>query len=360
MTRPCGRRVALAGRMPHIPTMHVLPPKPESWVRVGPNGLYVEPGGFHVDPTRPVDRAVVTHGHADHARPNNHAVLATPETLAIMRVRFGQEAGGELQPLGLGETMRIGDVDVRLMPAGHVLGSAQVVLEYHGSRVVVSGDYKRGADPTCAPFEPVGCDAFITEATFGLPVFRHPTPEHEIGRLLHSLALFPERAHVVGTYALGKCQRVLALLRRAGHDAPIYLHGALQKLCDLYEAHGVALGTLRPVAGTTKAELAGKIVLAPPSAIADRWSRRLPDPVVAAASGWMRVRQRARQRGVELPLIISDHADWDELCTTLEEVDAPEVWVTHGREEALVHQAGLQGRRARALAMIGFEEDDGG
>ncbi len=344
--------------MAHIGPMNAMPPKPESWVRVGPNGLYVEPGGFHVDPTRPVDRAVVTHGHADHARPNNKAVLATPETLAIMRVRYGEEAGGSLQPLALGETLRIGDVDVRLAPAGHVLGSAQVVLEYRGSRVVVSGDYKRGADPTCAPFEPVRCDAFITEATFGLPVFRHPTPGHEIGRLLHSLDLFPERAHLVGTYALGKCQRVLALLRQAGHDAPIYLHGALQNLCDLYEAHGVALGDLRPVAGTGKAELAGKIVLAPPSAIADRWSRRMPDPVVAAASGWMRVRQRAKQRGVELPLIISDHADWDELCATLEEVDAPEVWVTHGREEALVHQAGLQGRRARALAMVGYEEDD--
>ena len=339
--------------------MHASPPKPESWVRVGPNGLYVEPGGFHVDPTRPVDRAVVTHGHADHARPNNRAVLATPETLAIMRVRYGEEAGRSLQPLGLGETKRVGDVDVRLVPAGHVLGSAQVVLEYRGSRVVVSGDYKRCPDPTCAPFEPVGCDAFITEATFGLPVFRHPPPEHEIGRLLHSLSLFPERAHLVGTYGLGKCQRVLALLRQAGHDAPVYLHGALQNLCDLYEAHGVPLGDLRPVAGTQKAELAGRIVLAPPSAIADRWSRRMPDPVVVAASGWMRVRQRAKQRGVELPLIISDHADWGELCGTLEEVDAPEVWVTHGREEALVHQAGLQGRRARALAMVGFEEDDG-
>lgn len=339
--------------------MQGSPPKPESWVRVGPNGLFVEPGGFHVDPSRAVDRAVITHGHADHARPNNRSVLATPETLAIMRVRYGEEAGGALQPLGLGDTIRIGEVDVRLVPAGHVLGSAQVVLTYRGSRVVVSGDYKRGADPTCLPFEPVPCDVFITEATFGLPVFRHPPPEREIGKLLHSLALFPERAHVVGTYGLGKCQRVLALLRQAGHDAPIYLHGALRNLCDLYEAHGVALGDLRPVAGAEKAEMAGRIVLAPPSAIADRWSRRLPDPVVAAASGWMRVRQRAKQRGVELPLIISDHADWDELTATLEEVDAPEIWVTHGREEALVHQAGLQGRRARALAMVGFEEDDG-
>lgn len=340
--------------------MQGMVPKPESWVRVGPNGLFVEPGGFHVDPTRAVDRAVITHGHADHARPNNGSVLATPETLAIMRVRYGEAAGGSLQALALGETIRIGAVDVSLAPAGHVLGSAQVVLTYRGSRVVVSGDYKRGPDPTCAPFEVVPCDVFITEATFGLPVFRHPPPEREIKKLLHSLALFPERCHVVGTYGLGKCQRVLALLRQAGHDAPVYLHGALQNLCELYEAQGVALGALRPVADTPKPELAGKIVLVPPSAVADRWSRRLPDPVVVAASGWMRVRQRARQRGVELPLIISDHADWDELTATMEEVDAPEVWVTHGREEALVHQAGLQGRRGRALAMVGFEEDEVG
>ncbi len=340
--------------------MHTAAPKPESWVRVTPAGLLVEPGGFHVDPARAVDRAVVTHGHADHARPDHRHVLATPETLAIMRARYGEAAGGTLQPLAYGETLRVGGVALRLVPAGHVLGSAQVVLEHRGSRVVVSGDYKRQPDPTCRPFEPVGCDVFVSEATFGLPVFRHPPAEREIRRLLHSLVLFPERAHVVGTYALGKCQRVLALLRQAGYDAPVYLHGALAALCDLYEAHGVALGERRPATGVAKDELKGRIVLAPPSALADRWSRRLPDPVVAAASGWMRVRQRARQRGVELPLVISDHADWDELTATLDEVDAPEVWVTHGREDALVHQAGLQGRRARALALVGFEEDDGG
>ena len=224
------------------------------------------PGGFFVDPVRPVERAVVTHGHADHARPNNQKVLATAETLAIMRARYGEAAGAALQPLALGETLVIGEVSVRLVPAGHVLGSAQVVLLYRGSRVVVSGDYKRGADPTCLPFEPVACDVFVTEATFGLPVFRHPAPAHEIGRLLRSLALFPERSHLVGVYALGKCQRVIALLRQAGYDRPLYLHGALSALCELYQRHGVDLGELRPVAGVAKADLAGQIVLAPPSA----------------------------------------------------------------------------------------------
>ena len=332
--------------------------RPETWLRVLPAGLYCEPGDFFIDPTRPVDRAVVTHGHADHARPGNRHVLATAGTLAIMAARFGADAVGATQKLGHGETVTMGDVRVSLHPAGHVLGSAQVRLEHRGCRVVVSGDYKRRPDPTCAGFEPVPCDVFVTEATFALPVFRHPPDTQEIAKLLASLALFPERAHLVGVYALGKCQRVIALLRRAGYDRPIYLHGALAPMCELYENLGIALGPLLPATGATKAALKGQIVLAPPGATQDRWARRLPDPLVALASGWMRVRQRARQRGVELPLIISDHADWDELNQTLDDVGAPEVWVTHGREEALVHHAGQRGIRARALALVGFEEDE--
>jgi putative mRNA 3-end processing factor len=338
------------------------PPRPESWVRPCPpdqgGGLWVEPGRFHIDPVRPVERAVITHGHADHARPGNRAVLATPGTLAIMELRLGPEAGERREALDYGQPLRIGDVTVTLVPAGHVLGSAQVVLEHAGSRVVVSGDYKRRPDPTCPPFEVVPCDVFVTEATFALPVFRHPPDTEEVGKLLHSLALFPERAHLVGVYALGKCQRLIALLRRAGHDRPIWLHGALLSMCDLYSRFGVELGDLRPATEARSEEMQGQIVLAPPSAVTDRWSRRLPDPLVAYASGWMRVRQRARQHGVELPLILSDHADWDELTRTLAEVGAPEVWVTHGREEALVHYATGMGLRARALDLVGFEDED--
>ncbi|MEM7442654.1 MAG: ligase-associated DNA damage response exonuclease [Pseudomonadota bacterium] len=337
--------------------MAQIPPHPASWLRVTDRGLHVVPGDLYVDPARSVDRAVITHGHADHARPGNRAVLATSETLAVMDARYGNDAAKSKQALGYGQSVDIGDVSVRLVPAGHVLGSAQVVLDYRGSRAVVSGDYKRGLDPTCTPFEPVSCDVFITEATFGLPVFRHPHAGDEVAKLLRSVGLFPDRAHLVGVYALGKCQRVIALLRQAGYDRPLYLHGALIALTELYGELGVELGEVRPVADLTKEELKGEIVLAPPSAIADRWSRRLPDPVVCAASGWMRVRQRARQRGVELPMIISDHADWDELLRTIDEVDAPEVWVTHGREEALVHQVTLSGRRAQALSLVGFEED---
>jgi putative mRNA 3-end processing factor len=332
--------------------------RPETWLRVTPSGLYCAPADFFIDPTQPVGRAVVTHAHGDHARPNNRHVLATPETLALMRQRYGDDAGFSLQEARYGETVAMGGVNVRLIPAGHVLGSAQAVIEYEGSRVVVSGDYKRRRDPTCAPFEPQPCDVFITEATFGLPVFRHPPDRHEIDRLLHSLRLYPERCQLVGVYALGKCQRVIALLREAGYDTPIYLHGALTGLCELYERLGVALGALLPATGAAKAELAGKIVLAPPGAFADRWSRRLPDPVAAMASGWMRVKQRAKASGVELPLVISDHADWDELTETLADVGAPEIWVTHGNEEAFVHYATGAGFKAKALALLGYEDEE--
>ncbi len=335
------------------------PPHPETWLRPLPRGLYVEPGGFFIDPHGGADRAVITHGHGDHARPGHGHVLATKETLAIMRARLGEGSGAVQQAAAYGERIEVNGVGVTLLPAGHVLGSAQVLLEWRGSRAVVSGDYKRRPDPTCPPFEPVACDVFVTEATFGLPVFRHPSDAGEIARLLHSVALFPERTHVVGVYALGKCQRLIALLRAAGWDRPVWMHGALTAMCDLYRSFGIELGELRPLPQASKAELAGGIVLGPPGAIADRWSRRLPDPVVALASGWMRVKQRAKSRGVELPMVISDHADWDELTDTLGDVAAPEVWVTHGREEALVHHATLRGIRARALSMVGFEDEGG-
>ncbi len=330
---------------------------PQHWLKAMPGGLYCEPGGFFIDPSRPVDRAIVTHGHGDHARSGHGKVAATTETLAIMGVRYGEGFARETQALAYGERLTMGDVTIMLEPAGHILGSAQVVLEHGGCRAVVSGDYKRRFDPTCPPFTPVKCDVFITEATFGLPVFRHPPAEAEIARLLESLRLFPERAHLVGVYALGKCQRVMALLREAGYDKPIFLHGALQGLTRLYEDHGVALGPRADATGAAKDDMKGAVVLAPPSSIDDRWSRRLPDPLTAVASGWMRVRQRARQRGVELPLIISDHCDWDELTETITEIGPGEVWVTHGREEALVRWCELQGIDAKPLHLMGYEEE---
>src|SRR5918998_446698 len=326
-----------------------------SWIEPFPEGIYVRPADAWIDPSQPKPRALVTHGHADHARGGHGKVWATPETVAIMECRYGPQNG---TALAYGEAMKLGEVELSFVPAGHVLGSAQLVLDYNGERVVVSGDYKRRPDPSCAPFEPGPGDIFITEATFGLPVFRHPDTASEMDRLLERLHANPDRCVLVGAYALGKAQRVIMELRRRGHHDPIYIHGALQRLCELYEEHGVSLGDIRPATGAGKDELRGKIVLCPPGALNDRWSRRLPDPITAMASGWMRVRQRARQRNVELPLIISDHADWDELTATIQELAPTEVWITHGREDALMHWCMTHQIKARELNLVGYEDED--
>jgi putative mRNA 3-end processing factor len=311
-----------------------------------------------IDPPQPRARAIITHGHADHARSGHGAVLATPDTIAIMKTRYGEDCAGSFQPLDYGVPVEIDDVRVTLYPAGHVLGSAQVLLEHKGQRIVVTGDYKRLRDRTAQPFELVKCDLLVTEATFGLPVFQHPDPLAEIGRLLRQREAHPERAYVIGCYALGKAQRVISLLRQAGYDRPIYLHGAMIRLCALYEELGVPLGPLVHSLEVPKAELAGQVVIAPPSAIKDRWSRRLPDPVLAVASGWMSVKQRARQSGVELPLVISDHADWNELRQTIRDTGASKVWVTHGREDALVYWCRQQGLEAEPLNIEAYEDGE--
>ena len=332
--------------------------RPEDLLCPTPQGLCCPPGGFHIDPLRPVDRALITHGHSDHARAGHGAVLATAETLDIMRIRCGDDCAGSLQAISFGDIVNINGVKVTYQPAGHILGSAQICVEWNGMRIVASGDYKDAADPTCAPFEPIPCDVFITEATFGLPVFQWRDAYDETNKLLDSVALFSERAHLVGGYPLGKAQRVIALLRQAGYDRPIYLHGAMETLTRYYAGRGIDLGTLKLVRDATKAELAGTITLCPPSALQDRWTRRFPEPVSAFASGWMRVRARARQRGVELPLVISDHADWSGLTSTIEATGASEVWVTHGEEDALVHWCETRGLKARPLRLVGYGEED--
>lgn len=335
--------------------------RPESLLYPRPEGLYCPPGDFYIDPVRPVSRAVITHGHADHARAGHGSVAATAPTLAIMAARYGESFTETRTALAYGAPLVRDGVEIVLEPAGHVLGSAQVVLRWKGMTIVVSGDYKRRRDPTCAPFEPTPCDVFVTEATFGLPVFRHPDDQSEIAKLMRSLALFPDRTHLVGAYALGKAQRIIRLLREAGYDRTIFVHGALQRLNALYDAHGIDLGPLAPVTDPDRirAGFAGEIVLAPPSALNDRWARRFTDPVTAFASGWMRVRARARQRGVELPLIISDHADWDELTQTVSDVRPGALWITHGREEGLLRWSELNGVSATALALVGYEDEEG-
>ena len=336
--------------------------RPEDILVPSPSGVCCKRGGFHIDPTWPVERAVVTHAHSDHARAGHGAVLATPETLDLMRLRYGENFAGTTQALAYGESVSLAGAKITLHPAGHILGSAQVAVEVDGLRVVASGDYKNAdptADPTCAPFELIRCELFITEATFALPVFRHGEPDAEIHKLLHSLALFPERAHLVGAYSIGKAQRLIALLRKAGHAAPIYLHGAMEKITNYYAERGIALGELRLARGAAKASLAGTITICPPSALNDLWTRRFPDPVAAFASGWMRVRARARQQGVALPLVISDHADWGGLTATIAATGAGEIWVTHGQEDALIHWCATRGLKARPLDIVGYGDEEG-
>jgi putative mRNA 3-end processing factor len=332
--------------------------RPQDILMPATAGLCCQIGGFHIDPTRPVERALITHGHSDHARSGHGAVLATQETLDIMRLRYGENFAGSTQAIGYGEQVRLGETNVSFHPAGHVLGSAQIKVSSGGTCVVASGDYKDVRDPTCAPFELVQCDVFITEATFGLPVFRHGDAAAEVKKLLASVALFPERAHLVGAYSLGKAQRVIALIREAGYDAPIYLHGAMDKITRYYADKGIPLGELRPVKGMKKADLAGTITLAPPSATSDLWTRRFPDPVTAFSSCGMWVRAHPRQRGVELPLVISDHADWDGLTATIAATGAAEIWVTHGQEDALVHWCKTKGLAARPLDLVGYGDEE--
>jgi putative mRNA 3-end processing factor len=321
--------------------------------------LYVPSLDAWIDPGEPRPRAIITHGHADHARSGHGAVLATPETIAIMKTRYGEDCAGTLEALPFGQKLSFEGTTLSLHPAGHILGSAQVLVEAGGQRALVTGDYKRLPDRTAEPYEPVDCDLLVTEATFGLPVFTHPHPADEIRRLLKSVAAQPERCHLIGCYALGKAQRVIALLRDAGWDKPIYLHGAMIRLCALYEELGVPLGELIPATGMPRAAMAGQIVIAPPSAIRDVWSRRFPDPVVCQASGWMSIKQRARQALVELPLVISDHCDWAELNESIIGSGASTVWVTHGREDALVYWCRQQGLDAEPLALPGLDDDGG-
>lgn len=326
-------------------------------LKLTPAGLYCEAGEFFLDPMRKSPRAVITHGHSDHARSGHGAVLATAETLAVMQARYGPNFAATQQAAKFGETIVMGDARVTLKPAGHVFGSAQVLVEVKGARVVLSGDYKRARDPTCPLFEPVPCDIFITEATFGLPIFRHPPAKTEVAKLLHSLELFPERAHFIAAYSLGKAQRLIAELREAGYDGGIVVDPATAKLCTVYEAHGVSLGRLSPLEGKSPAELAGKIIIAPPSARSVFDDAR-HEPVTSFASGWMQTRKRALQGGGELPLVISDHADWPELTRTISELSPQELWITHGETAALMHWAKTEGIKARPLSMAGYGSEE--
>ena len=328
-----------------------------NWLIKKKEGLYCIPGDFYIDPLYPVKNALITHAHTDHARPNNHLILGTKETIEIMKIRYAKSYCTNYQVINYNSPLTINNINITFIPAGHILGSSQILIEYNGCKVLISGDYKRVEDKTCKSYENKKCDIFITEATFGLPIFSHPSDKDEIKKLLKSVIKNNQKSHLIGVYALGKCQRILSLLRDAGYDETIYLHGALMKITDYYVSVGVRIGKVKNTSDLNLSELKNQIILCPPSALHDKWSRKFKNPIKGIVSGWMNIRQRIKQKNIQLPLIISDHADWNDILLTTEENNPEKVLVTHGREEALVFQLNKLGYDAKALNLLGYEDE---
>lgn len=318
-------------------------------LRTDDRGLFCEAGGFHIDPWRPVPRAVISHAHGDHARGGSEAYLAAAPSVPVLRRRLGE---ARIEGVPFGERVRMGEVTVSFHPAGHVLGSAQIRVERGGEVWVFSGDYKRRADPTCEPFEPVPCHTFITEATFALPIYRWD----ETGVVAREIFDWWEanreagRASVLFTYALGKAQRILGELARLT-DRTVFVHGSVEPLNECYRQAGVAMLPTRPVSETVRGQsFAGELVLAPPSAGGSTWMRRFGPASTAFASGWMRVRGTRRRRGFDRGFVVSDHADWPDLLRTFEDVGAERVLTTHGYAEPLARYLRERGQPAGTLA----------
>jgi putative mRNA 3-end processing factor len=320
-----------------------------------PEGLYCPAGDFHIDPWLPVPRAVITHGHGDHARTGMGEYHATPQSLPLLRWRLGEQA---YRVRDYGEAFRMGNAVVSLHPAGHVLGSAQVRIELDGAVWVVSGDYKRQPDPTCAPFEVVPCDVFITEATFGLPVYRWPDTPAVAREILDWRDHCSARGEVpvLYCYALGKAQRILAELG-ALDDRPVWLHGGIAAGVEVYRGAGVALPETRLVSEAPREGLAGELVMAPPLAAGSPWLRRFRHAQQGFASGWMRLRGNRRRRNFDRGFAVSDHADWPALLRTVRETGARRVIATHGNTDALVRTLNEAGIAAEAFRTdFGAEE----
>ena len=307
-------------------------------------GLYCEAGGFHIDPWEPVDRAVISHAHGDHLRSGSKVYLCTDSSRPLVTHRLGDSAVVESLPYE--HALDINGVRVSFHPAGHILGSSQVRVEHHGEVWVASGDYKRAPDPTCAPFEPVRCHTFITEATFALPIFRWDPPSSTVGEIV---AWWQEmraagRPAVIFGYALGKAQRVLAELAPFA-DRPIFVHGALVELTDVYRAAGVVLPPIERATESVRGRsFAGELIVAPLSARGTVWMRRFRDHSSAFASGWMRIRGARRRRAYDRGFALSDHADWDGLLDTVHQTGAERVFVTHGYTHQLARFLAERGR----------------
>lgn len=324
------------------------------------NGLFCESGSFYIDPWKPVERALITHGHSDHARRGCVSYLAALRGVPILKHRLGQDAA--VQGIAYGERLRLGEITVSFHPSGHILGAAQILLERGSERWVAAGDYKRQADPTCEALEPVTCDTFITEATFGLPIYRWGDASVEAREIL---SWWEEnravgRASVLFCYALGKAQRLLAELA-VYTEQPVYVHGAIEPLVECYRQQGVKMLPTRRVAEIPQGHsFSGELVLAPTSAGASTWMRRFGDASTGFASGWMRVRGIRRRRGFNRGFVISDHADWPGLLSTIRESGAHRVLTTHGFSDSLAHYLRDQGIEAQVLSTPYGDEDNEG
>ncbi|MDB4914470.1 MAG: exonuclease [Gemmatimonadetes bacterium] len=323
-------------------------------------GLYCSAADVYIDPWLPVERAIITHAHGDHARWGSRHYLASREGGRVLRTRLGADANIEL--VDFGESRNINGVSISLVPAGHILGSAQVRLEHNGDVWVVSGDYKTEPDPTCSAFEPVRCNTFITESTFGLPIYRWCAQEETFAGMrawwAENAAL--GRASLVYAYALGKAQRVLAGMLDAG-IGPIYTHGAVERLTIDYRKSGVALHpTSAVVAQPRGTTYAGSLIVAPPSAAGSTWLRRFGDLSTAFASGWMQVRGARRRRSLDKGFVLSDHVDWPALIDTISATGAERVWVTHGYREQVVRFLRDKGLDAHSMASHWEGEDEQG
>lgn len=341
-------------------------------LRLSDSGLYCEAGDFYIDPWQPVDRAVITHAHGDHARSGSRAYLASQEGDLLLRARVGS-ADTLFQMVTYGEVVMMNGVRVSLHPAGHIRGSAQVRVEHGGEVWVVSGDYKRESDPTCTPFEVVRCDTFISESTFGLPIYRWP-PSADVFSAINTWWRANQdagKASIIYGYALGKAQRLLM-----GVDpsiGPIFTHGAVERLNREYREGGVPLpATTYAGSVTGRADWSKALIVAPPSAHATPWMRKFGTVSTGFASGWMRIRGARRQRSVDRGFVLSDHVDWPSLLQTISETGAQRVWVAHGYTsivsrwltehgiESRVIETRFAGETEESLANDGSDSNDAG
>jgi putative mRNA 3-end processing factor len=320
-------------------------------------GLQCEPGGFFLDPREPVPFAVVTHAHADHAVPGSGRYLCATPSVPLLRHRLGADAS--IEGAAYGEQRDIGAVRLSFHPAGHVLGSAQVRIEHERSVWVATGDYKREADPTCAPFEPLRCDVLVTEASYALPIFRWDDPREIFADMHRWWQGNPQRASLLFCYVLGKAQRILAGLAELT-DRPVYVHGALEPITRIYREAGIRMLPTLPVAETQKGRsFAGELVLAPITARGSTWMRRFGEAESAFASGSMRIRGQRRRRSFDRGFALSDHADWPGILRTIEESGARRVLATHGYREALVRYLTERGTDAAAVGLAQPTDPEG-